>query len=257
MSRKIVVCGVDTSSLPKLSAKDSQELLRKIKQGDEQARSYFIHCNMRLVLSVVQRYIHRVKNPDDLFQIGCVGLIKSVDNFNVELNVRFSTYAVPMIIGEIRRYLRESNSLRVSRGIRDVAYQALQARERLESQTSAEVTVEEIANELKLPIFRVMYCLDAISDTVSLSDAVYADEEDSISVEDSIADTKSSEISWIDNISLFDALSNLQLKERSIILKRYFEGKTQTEISQEIGLSQAQISRLEKNAISQLRQSMQ
>lgn len=257
MSRKIVVCGVDTSSLPKLSAKDSQELLRKIKEGDEHARSYFIHCNMRLVLSVVQRYIHRVKNPDDLFQIGCVGLIKSVDNFNVELNVRFSTYAVPMIIGEIRRYLRESNSLRVSRGIRDVAYQALQARERLESQTSAEVTVEEIANELKLPIFRVMYCLDAISDTVSLSDAVYADEEDSISVEDSIADTKSSEISWIDNISLFDALSNLQLKERSIILKRYFEGKTQTEISREIGLSQAQISRLEKNAISQLRQSMQ
>ena len=257
MSRKIVVCGVDTSSLPKLSAKDSQELLRKIKQGDEQARGYFIHCNMRLVLSVVQRYIHRVKNPDDLFQIGCVGLIKSVDNFNVELNVRFSTYAVPMIIGEIRRYLRESNSLRVSRGIRDVAYQALQARERLESQTSSEVTVEEIANELKLPIFRVMYCLDAISDAVSLSDAVYAAEEDSISVEDSIADSKISEISWIDNISLFDALSNLQLKERSIILKRYFEGKTQTEISREIGLSQAQISRLEKNAISQLRQSMQ
>ena len=256
MSRKIVVCGVDTSTLPKLSAKQSNELLQRIKQGDKDARSYFINCNMRLVLSVVQRYIHRVNNPDDLFQIGCVGLIKSVDNFNVDLNVRFSTYAVPMIIGEIRRYLRESNSLRVSRGIRDVAYQALQTRERLESETSAEVTVEEIAQELKLPIFKVMYCLDAISDMVSLSDAVYADEEDSISVEDSIADSKSSELSWVDNISLFDALSNLQLKERSIILKRYFEGKTQTEISREIGLSQAQISRLEKNAISQLRQSM-
>ena len=257
MSRKIEVCGVDTSSIPKLSTKESKDLLVKIKQGDSEARNYFINCNMRLVLSVVQRYIHRVNNPDDLFQIGCVGLIKSADNFNVDLNVRFSTYAVPMIIGEIRRYLRESNSLRVSRGIRDVAYQALQTRERLESETSAEVTVEEIAQELKLPIFKVMYCLDAISDMVSLSDAVYADEEDSISVEDSIADTKSSEISWIDNISLFDALSNLQLKERSIILKRYFEGKTQTEISREIGLSQAQMSRLEKNAISQLRQSMQ
>ena len=257
MSRKVVVCGVDTSTLPKLTAKQSNDLLQKIKQGDKDARNYFINCNMRLVLSVVQRYIHRVNNPDDLFQIGCVGLIKSVDNFNVDLNVRFSTYAVPMIIGEIRRYLRESNSLRVSRGIRDVAYQALQTRERLESETSAEVTVEVIAQELKLPIFKVMYCLDAISDMVSLSDAVYADEEDSISVEDSIADSKSSELSWVDNISLFDALSNLQLKERSIILKRYFEGKTQTEISNEIGLSQAQISRLEKNAISQLRENMQ
>ena len=256
MSRKIEVCGVDTSSIPKLSTKESKDLLVKIKQGDSEARNYFINCNMRLVLSVVQRYIHRVNNPDDLFQIGCVGLIKSADNFNVDLNVRFSTYAVPMIIGEIRRYLRESNSLRVSRGIRDVAYQALQTRERLESETSAEVTVEVIAQELKLPIFKVMYCLDAISDMVSLSDAVYADEEDSISVEDSRADSKSSELSWVDNISLFDALSNLQLKERSIILKRYFEGKTQTEISREIGLSQAQISRLEKNAISQLRQSM-
>ncbi|MBQ2914878.1 MAG: sigma-70 family RNA polymerase sigma factor [Clostridia bacterium] len=256
MSRKIVVCGVDTSSLPKLTAKESRELLQKIKQGDKDARNYFIHCNMRLVLSVVQRYIHRVGNPDDLFQIGCVGLIKSVDNFNVDLNVRFSTYAVPMIVGEIRRFLRESNSLRVSRGIRDVAYQALQAREKLESETSAEVSMEQIAEELHLPIFKVMYCLDAISDTVSLSDAVYSNEEDSVSIADSLADDKISEVSWVDNISLFDALEHLDGKERSIILKRYFQGKTQTEISQEIGLNQAQISRLEKNAISQLRADM-
>lgn len=257
MSRKIVVCGVDTSTLPKLSAKQSNELLQRIKQGDKDARSYFINCNMRLVLSVVQRYIHRVNNPDDLFQIGCVGLIKSVDNFNVDLNVRFSTYAVPMIIGEIRRYLRESNSLRVSRGIRDVAYQALQVREKLENENSDEVTVEQIACELKLPIFKVMYCLDAISDTVSLSDAVYANEDDSVSMEEALADLKVSELSWVDNISLFDALSKLDCKERNIITKRYFEGKTQTEISKEIGLSQAQISRLEKNAISQLRENMQ
>lgn len=257
MSRKIVVCGVDTSTLPKLTAKQSQELLLKIKQGDNDARSYFINCNMRLVLSVVQRYIHRVSNPDDLFQIGCVGLIKSVDNFNVNLNVRFSTYAVPMIIGEIRRYIRESISLRVSRGIRDVAYQALQAREKLENERSDEVTVQAIADELHLPVFKVIYCLDAISDTVSLSDALYSDEEDSIPFEDSIADTKTNEVSWVDNISLFDALCNLDCKERNVILKRYFEGKTQTEISKEIGLSQAQISRLEKNAICQLRQDMQ
>lgn len=257
MSRKIEVCGVDTSSIPKLTTKESNELLQRIKNGDLNARNYFINCNMRLVLSVVQRYIHRVSNPDDLFQIGCVGLIKSVDNFNVDLNVRFSTYAVPMIVGEIRRYLRESNSLRVSRGIRDVAYQALQAREKLEKDSSDEVTVEQIANELNLPIFKVMYCLDAISDTISLSDAVYSNEDDSISIEDSIADTKSSEVSWVDNISLFDALTQLGGKERNIIMKRYFEGKTQTEISSEIGLSQAQISRLEKNAIAQLRCNMQ
>lgn len=257
MSKKIIVCSVDTSSIPKLTTKESNELLEKIKRGDESARNYFINCNMRLVLSVVQRYIHRVSNPDDLFQIGCVGLIKAVDNFNTELNVRFSTYAVPMIIGEIRRYLRESNSLRVSRGIRDIAYQALQVREKLEKDSSDEVTVDQIASELNLPIFKVMYCLDAISDTVSLSDSVYSNENDSISIEESLADQKSSEITWVDNISLLDALEHLDSKEQNIILKRYFEGKTQTEISKEIGLSQAQISRLEKSAISQMRLSMQ
>lgn len=255
MARKVVICGVDTSALPKLSQNESQRLLEQISQGDSVARNYFINCNLRLVLSVVQRYAHRTDNLDDLFQIGCVGLIKSVDNFRTDVGVCFSTYAVPMIIGEIRRYLREG-SLRVSRGIRDVAYQALQTREKLENATNTDVSVEQIANELKLPVFKVVYCLDAISQPVSLSDAVYSDEDDSLSLQDSIADEKCSESSWVDNVSLNDAMCALDEKERNVILKRYFEGKTQVEVSQEIGLSQAQVSRLEKNAVSHLRNGM-
>ena len=253
---KVEICGVNTSTLKVLSDEEKKILLKKTKDGDDEARQELIYGNLRLVLSIIQRFTNRKENLDDLFQVGCIGLVKAVDNFNIDLDVKFSTYAVPMIVGEIRRFLRESNSLRVSRGIRDVAYQALQAREKLESETSAEVSVDQIAEELHLPIFKVMYCLDAISDTVSLSDAVYSNEEDSVSIADSLADDKTSEVSWVDNISLFDALSHLDGKERSIILKRYFQGKTQTEISQEIGLSQAQISRLEKNAISQLRADM-
>lgn len=254
MKRKVEICGVDTSVLPKLTAAQTREYLEKIKQGDTEARSSFINCNLRLVLSIVQRYSSRCKNLDDLFQIGCVGLIKSVDNFNPAFGVCFSTYAVPMIDGEIRRFLRESNSLRVSRGIRDVAYQALQTRDRLENQSATEVTVEEIAHEMDLPVFRVMYCLDAISDPVSLSEAVYADEEDSLSLQDHIADESCSENIWANNVSLNDALNALDEKERNIITKRYFEGKTQVEVSKEIGLSQAQVSRLEKNAITHIRQ---
>lgn len=256
MSKKVVICGVDTSSLPKLTQKESQSLLQQIANGDTTARNYFINCNLRLVLSVVQRYAHRTDNLDDLFQIGCVGLIKSVDNFKTDVGVCFSTYAVPMIIGEIRRYLREG-SIRVSRGIRDVAYQALQMREKLENDTNADVSVEQIADELKLPVYKVVYCLDAISQPVSLSDAVYSDEEDSLSLQDSIADDKCSENIWADNVALSDALLALDDKERSVILKRYFEGKTQVEVSQEIGLSQAQVSRLEKNAVEHLRYDMQ
>lgn len=253
MRRKVEICGVDTSALPKLTAAESADLLKKIKQGDAVARNTFINCNLRLVLSIVQRYSTRGESMDDLFQIGCVGLIKSVDNFNPEYGVCFSTYAVPMIDGEIRRFLRESNSLRVSRGIRDTAYLALQTRDRLEKDSSCEVTVEEIAHELDLPVYRVIYCLDAISDPVSLSDAVYSDEEDSLSLLDSLADKSSSENAWADNVTLFDALNALDEKERNILLKRYFEGKTQVEVSAEIGLSQAQVSRLEKNAMSRLR----
>lgn len=255
MKRKVEICGVDTSSLPKLTAAQSKQLLLQIQNGNKDARNYFINCNLRLVLSIVQRYVSRSKNLDDLFQIGCVGLIKSVDNFNPNFGVCFSTYAVPMIDGEIRRFLRESNSLRVSRGIRDVAYRALQVRDELEKQTSAEVSVCEVAAEMQLPVFKVIYCLDAISEPVSLSDTVYSDEEDSLSLLDHLADDNCSEDSWADDVTLFDALNQLDIKERNVLLKRYFEGKTQVEVSKEVGLSQAQISRLEKNAMSKIRES--
>lgn len=255
MSKKVVICGVDTSALPKLSQSESNELLGKISQGDKFARSYFINCNLRLVLSIVQRYSYRVNCPDDLFQIGCVGLIKAVDNFKVELGVCFSTYAVPMIIGEIRRYLREG-SIRVSRGIRDVAYRALQTREKLESESVDEASIQQIADEMKLPVYKVLYCLDAISEPISLSDTVYSDEEDSLTLQDHISDAKCSEAAWAENVTLFDALQSLDEKERNILLKRYFEGKTQMEVSREIGLSQAQVSRLEKNAMEHMRQEM-
>ncbi len=253
MKRKVEICGVDTSVLPKLSAAQSRELLCEIKNGNLNARNDFINCNLRLVLSIVQRYVSRSKNLDDLFQIGCIGLIKSVDNFNPDFGVCFSTYAVPMIDGEIRRFLRESNSLRVSRGVRDVAYRALQARDKLERESSGDVSVDDIAEELHLPLFRVIYCLDAISDPVSLSDAVYADEEDSLALQDHLADESCSESIWADNVTLDKAMQNLEPKERNVLEKRYFEGKTQMEVSREVGLSQAQISRLEKSAVNKLR----
>lgn len=254
MKRKVEICGVDTSALPKLSSAQSRELLQQIRNGNANARNEFINCNLRLVLSIVQRYVSRSKNLDDLFQIGCVGLIKSVDNFNPDFGVCFSTYAVPMIDGEIRRFLRESNSLRVSRGVRDVAYRALQTRDKLENETSRDVTVNDVAEELHLPVFKVIYCLDAISDPVSLSDAVYSDEEDSLSLQDHIADESCSENMWADNVTLCEAMRNLEPKEQSVLEKRYFEGKTQMEVSREVGLSQAQISRLEKSAVEKLRE---
>lgn len=255
MSKKVTICGVDTSTLPKLSQDEQNELLVRIARGDSVARNHFINCNLRLVLSIAQRYAHKVDNLDDIFQIGCVGLIKATDNFSVEVGVRFSTYAVPMILGEIRRYLREG-SIRVSRGVRDIAYQALQTRERLESECVDEASINMIAEEMNLPVYKVLYCLDAITEPVSLSEAVYSDEDDSLSLQDSIADTKCSENIWTENISLFDALNALEEKEKSIVMKRYFEGKTQNEVSKEIGLSQAQVSRIEKNAIEVLRHEM-
>lgn len=255
MSKKVTICGLDTATLPKLSQDEQRKLLTQIAQGDKAARSYFINCNLRLVLSIAQRYAHKVDNLDDIFQIGCVGLIKATDNFSVEVGVRFSTYAVPMILGEIRRYLREG-SIRVSRGVRDVAYQALQTRERLENESVDEASINMIADEMKLPVYKVLYCLDAITEPISLSEAVYSDEDDSLSLQDSIADTKSSESIWAENISLSDALNALDMKEKNILVKRYFEGKTQNEVSKEIGLSQAQVSRIEKNAIDALRREM-
>ncbi len=255
MNKKVIICGVDTSTLPKLSQSESAELLAAISHGDGAARNYFINCNLRLVLSIVQRYSYRVDDPDDLFQIGCVGLIKAVDNFKVDVGVCFSTYAVPMIIGEIRRFLREG-SIRVSRGIRDVAYQALQTREKIESESVNEASIEQIAEEMQLPVFKVLYCLDAISEPISLSQAVYTDDEDSLALQDHIADAKCSETAWAEHVSLRDAMDALDEKERNILTKRYFEGKTQMEVSREIGLSQAQVSRLEKNAMNRLRTEM-
>ena len=253
--RKVIICGVDTSALPKLTQKQSKELLQKISQGDKDARTYFINCNIRLVLSVVQRYSSHGNNLDDLFQIGCVGLIKSVDNFNPQFGVCFSTYAVPMIAGEIRRYIRESNSLRVSRGIRDVAYLALKAREKLENGQDV-VSIDDIAEELQLPVYKVLYCLDAVSDPISLSDPVYSDDEDSVELQTHLADKTVSETSWVENICLEDAINCLDEKERAVIMKRYFQGKTQNEVSKEVGLSQAQISRIEKTALGHLHNNM-
>lgn len=255
MSKKVIICGVDTSLLPRLSQKESNDLLVAISNGDKAARNYFINCNLRLVLSIVQRYSYRAENPDDLFQIGCVGLIKAVDNFKVDVGVCFSTYAVPMIMGEIRRFLREG-SIRVSRGIRDVAYQALQTREKIESESVDEASIQQIADEMKLPVYKVLYCLDAISEPISLSEAVYSDEDDSLTLQDHISDSKCSESIWAEKVTLFDAMNTLDDKERNILLKRYFEGKTQMEVSKEVGLSQAQVSRLEKNAMEHLRGEM-
>lgn len=253
MGRSVYVCGVDTSALPKIGVKESNELLKRIKNGDDEARNRFINCNLRLVLSVVNKYSARCGDADDLFQMGCIGLIKSIDNFNVDLGVRFSTYAVPMIAGEIRRYLRESNSLRISRGIRDVAYLAISTRERLESEGSREVSVEQVAHELNMPICNVMYCLDAISDPISLSETVYGDDEDNLTLQDCIRDGKESENKWTDNVALTDAINELDDKERNILFKRYYLDKTQNEVSEEIGLSQAQVSRIEKNAINRIK----
>ena len=256
MGKRIVICGVDTNRLPKLSAKESRECLEAVKRGDKSAREHFINCNLRLVLSVVQKFSHRCENADDLFQIGCVGLIKAVENFDLSHGVRFSTYAVPMIAGEIRRYIRESNSMRVSRGIRDTAYKPLVTRDEIESESGGEATMESIAERMHIPVYDVIFCLDAISDPVSLFDNVYSDEEDAVTYADHLSDDKVSEDNWSESISLNDALNSLDEKERNILIKRYFEGKTQTEVSKEIGLSQAQVSRLESNAVGHLRSAL-
>ncbi len=249
---KVTIVGINTASLPKLSHKQSQEILKKIKEGDESAREYFITCNLRLVLSLTQRYSTHLSNCDDLFQAGCIGLIRSVDNFDLSQNVRFSTYAVPMILGEIRRFLRESNSMRVSRGIRDVAYRALQTRDRLEKDSPESVSLNEIAKEMDLPVYQVLYCLDAISDTVSLQETVFSNDNDELCIEDQLSDSENAENTLTENICLKGALSNLSEREFEIISKRYYEGKTQMEVSKEVGLSQAQVSRIEKNAVSHL-----
>lgn len=249
MASKVCIAGVDTARLPKLTSKDMDELMKKVKEGDERARSHFVVANLRLVLSVVHRFGGRGDKADDMFQVGCVGLMKAIDNFDSSLNVKFSTYAVPMIIGEIRRYLRDNNSMRVSRSLRDIAYKALQAKEELAKNSFEEPTIEDIARLIDIPQKNVTFALDAISDTVSLSDPVYTDGSDTIHILDQIADTKHTDENIFENLSIKDAIKSLSGREREILMMRYYVGKTQTEVSQEIGISQAQVSRLEKNAL--------
>lgn len=253
---KVEICGVNTSKLPILKPEEKQELWDKLQKGDPQARSQYIYGNLRLVLSVIQRFSNRGESADDLFQVGCIGLIKAINNFDTSHNVKFSTYAVPMIIGEIRRYLRDYNSIRVSRSIRDTAYKALQVKERLTSEKSREPTLEEIAKELDLKKEDVIFALDAIQDPISLFEPVYHDGSDALFVMDQVSDEKNTDLSWIENIVLSEAMNKLTDREKHIIELRFFDGKTQMEVAEEIGISQAQVSRLEKNALKNMKKYM-
>jgi len=250
---KVEICGVDTSKLPVLTNEEMRRLFERMHAGDKSARDEFIQGNLRLVLSVVQRFNNRGENIDDLFQVGCIGLIKAIDNFDVSQNVRFSTYAVPMIIGEIRRYLRDNNSIRVSRSLRDIAYKALQVREQLVNKYSREPTITQIAQELNLPREEVVFALDAIQDPVSLFEPIYHDGGDAIYVMDQVKDEKNEDESWLEGIALREAMKKLNDREKLILTLRFFEGRTQVEVAQEIGISQAQVSRLEKTALNHMR----
>lgn len=253
--QKVEICGVNTSKLPILSSEEKKELLDKIKNGDMEAREKFINGNLRLVLSVVQRFSGRNESADDLFQIGCIGLIKAIDNFDPSLNVQFSTYGVPMIIGEIRRYLRDNNIVRVSRSIRDLAYKTMQVREKLTKETGKEPTLEEMAKELEVEPEEIVFSLDAIQDPVSLQEPVYNDGADSIYVMDQVKDVKNTDELWAENITILEAMKKLNDKEKLIVNKRFFDGRTQMEVAEEIGISQAQVSRLEKSAIERIKRS--
>ena len=253
MINKVEICGVNTSKLPVLTKKEKDELFIKIKQGDEEARNEFIRGNLRLVLSVIQRFYGRGENPDDLFQIGCIGLIKSIDNFDLSQGVQFSTYAVPMIIGEIRRYLRDNNSIRVSRSVRDLAYKTIQFKEKYNKEKGKEPTIEEIAKELSVEKEEIAFALDAIQTPVSLQEPIYNDGAESIYIMDQVKDSKNSDENWAENMTIEEALKRLNEKEKKIIIKRYFDGRTQMEVADEIGISQAQVSRLEKNALENIK----
>ena len=253
---KVEICGVNTSKLPVLTSTEKKELLRLAKNGDDNARERLISGNLRLVLSIIQRFNGRHENMDDLFQIGCVGLIKAIDNFNTDIDVELSTYAVPMIIGEIRRYLRDNNSIRVSRSVRDLAYRALAAKEKLSAESQTEPSIEEISREIGAKPSSVCHALEAIVEPISLYDTVYSDDGNSICVMDQVKDDSSNDDLWTEDIALREAIKNLNDKEREIILRRYFAGKTQMEIAEEIGISQAQISRLEKSALERIRKEL-
>ena len=256
MLSKVEICGVNTSKLPVLTNREKEELFQKIKAGDKNAREVFIKGNLRLVLSVIKRFSNRGENPDDLFQIGCIGLIKSIDNFDTNQGVKFSTYAVPMIIGEIRRYLRDNNSIRVSRSLRDAAYKALQAKERLSSSLNRDPTIEELAKEIEIPSETIVLALDAVREPVSLFEPVYHDGGDAVYVMDQVCDKRSLDENWIEEISLREAMANLKDREKKILAMRFYEGKTQMEVASEINISQAQVSRLEKNAIEKIKRQM-
>lgn len=253
MIRKVEISNVNTANLPLLSNKEKEELLKKVKEGDKQAREEFINGNLRLVLSVIQRFQNRGENADDLFQIGCVGLIKALDNFDLSQNVQFSTYAVPMIIGEIRRYLRDNNPIRVSRSIRDLAYKALQVKESLTKETGKEPTIEQIAKTIGIEKEEIAFSLDAIQDPISLQEPIYKDGSENLYVMDQVRDHKNIDEKWAENLTIAQALKKLNQREKDIIARRFFDGRTQMEVAEEIGISQAQVSRLEKDAISRIR----
>ena len=250
---KVEICGINTNELPCVKDDRAKQLLRSAQGGDKEARDELVNGNLRLVLSVVQRFANRGENPDDLFQVGVIGLIKAIDNFNTELDVKLSTYAVPMIIGEIRRYLRDNNPVRVSRSLRDMAYHAMQAKEELQNKLSREPTIDEIAKKMEVPLSEVVIALEAIVDPVSLYEPIYNDGGDTIFVMDQIGD-KNTDEAWIDEIMLRDSLKSLGLREKEILSKRFMEGKTQMEVAEEIGISQAQVSRLEKSALRRIKQ---
>ena len=253
MASKVEICGVNTAKLPLYKEAEMMEMIEKVKAGDKETRDKFIQGNLRPVLSVIQRFSNRGENPDDLFQVGCIGLIKALDNFDTSHGVKFSTYAVPMIIGEIRRYLRDNNSIRVSRSMRDLAYKSLQAREVLASRLQREPTVTEIAQELDAKREDVVMALESIQEPVSLFEPVFHDDGDALYVMDQVQDTKNTDVKWIENLSLSEAMKKLSPRERYILNMRFFEGKTQMEVAKEISISQAQVSRLEKNALKYMR----
>ena len=253
MINKVEICGVNTSKLPILSREEKEELFIKIKAGDEEARQKFIYGNLRLVLSVIQRFYGRGESADDLFQVGCVGLIKAIDNFDLSQNVQFSTYAVPMVVGEIKRYLRDNNSIRVSRSIRDLAYKVIQYKERYLKENNKEPTVEEIAKELQVEKEDIAFSLDAIQDPLSLQEPVYNDGAENIYIMDQVKDSKNTDELWAEKMTIMQIMKKLNKKEKEIITRRFFDGKTQMEVADEIGISQAQVSRLEKNAIDRIK----
>ena len=256
MQGKVEICGVNTAKLKVLKSEESLELLRRARQGDDQAREELISGNLRLVLSVIQRFSGRGENADDLFQVGCIGLIKAIDNFDINMDVRFSTYGVPMIIGEIRRYLRDNSAIRVSRSIRDTAYRVLQAKEAYQAEHQCEPTVDQIAQMLGLKREDVVMALDAVVEPVSLFEPIYSDGGDTVCVMDQVRDKKNTDEAWLEHIALEDAISKLSEREQRILALRFFQGKTQTEVSAEVGISQAQVSRLEKNALKQIKKEL-